>query len=175
MLPGSRCEVKILNKLSAFSVLSMAGRYVNEANDNAIWVDWLTCLHLSSCSRTGQCRIWTSSQSLRRGVGISIRNAKLDSWICRQAGRKCVRNIHQYPVLSAELRAQFADNANFSNFGPSTLYQNTDLIRSWSTLNFPGHSGCQYHNRSKRMRLFLILECVIVYAGIFWQYFDNII
>ena len=79
---------------------------------------------VTSCFVPGQCRIRTSSQSLRRGVGISVGNANLDSGICRQAGRKCVRNIHQYPVLSAELRAQFADNRNFSNFGP----KNSDLI-----------------------------------------------
>jgi len=53
--PRSRCEVKISNRLSAFSVLSMAGRYVNEANDNAIfrWIDWHVCTcHFMFCPRT---------------------------------------------------------------------------------------------------------------------------
>ena len=34
---------------------------------------------VTSCFVPGQCRIRTSSQSLRRGVGISVGNAKLDS------------------------------------------------------------------------------------------------
>lgn len=50
-----RSRVKISNRLSAFSVLSMAGRYVNEANDNAIfrWIDWHVCTcHFMFCPRT---------------------------------------------------------------------------------------------------------------------------
>lgn len=43
-------------------------------------------------------------------VGISASTSIHMDWVSRQAGRKCVRNIHQYPVLSAEPGAQVEDN-----------------------------------------------------------------
>ena len=46
-------------------------------------------------------------------VGTSVSTSIHMDRVSRQAGRKCVRNIHQYPVLSAEPRAQVEDNFLF--------------------------------------------------------------